>query len=272
MKKRILTAVVLLPVLFGIVLFAPPWATVVLIGFMAALATWELLHHTALVRHGRMTVYAAAAAFLTVIWRGFGADPAWALFGVLLLYLTLFTEYMLAHDRVSFRDVALCMTSGLLIPLLLSALARIRLLDDGQYYIIIPFVIAFLSDSGAYFAGLLLGKHKLAPTISPHKTVEGLIGGVLAAVLGMVGYAVVVQLVFRVRVRYAWGGLYGVIGALGGVFGDLSMSVIKRETGIKDYGTIIPGHGGVLDRFDSMLVIAPVCELLLTWIPVAVRV
>lgn len=134
----------------------------------------------------------------------------------------------------------------------------------------IPFILAFLSDTGAYFAGRAFGKHKLAPVISPHKTVEGVVGGVLGAIFGMLIFCLVMQLGFKMQVNYLYAVLYGVVGSLGAVFGDLCFSVIKRQTGMKDYGNLIPGHGGVLDRFDSMMVVGPLSELLLLLLPVAV--
>ena len=145
--------------------------------------------------------------------------------------------------------------------------------DDttGRYFILIPFILAFLSDSGAYFAGCYLGKHKLAPAISPKKTIEGAIGGVLAAVAFMLLYTLILQLAFDFKVNYGFALIYGVVGSVASVFGDLCFSVIKRQTGIKDYGNLIPGHGGVLDRFDSMIIVAPVTEAMLILIPLAVK-
>ena len=144
-------------------------------------------------------------------------------------------------------------------------------MDNGRFYIMIPFVIAFISDSGAYFAGRFLGKHKLAPTISPKKTVEGAVGGLLGAVLGMVIYGLVLQFAFDFSVNYFACVVYGLLGAVAGIFGDLCFSCIKRQTGIKDYSNLIPGHGGILDRFDSNIIIAPLVEILMIWWPVAVR-
>lgn len=95
-------------------------------------------------------------------------------------------------------------------------------------------------------------------------------GGVLGATLGMLIFCLVMQLGFKMQVNYLYAVLYGVVGSLGAVFGDLCFSVIKRQTGIKDYGNLIPGHGGVLDRFDSMMIVGPLSELLLLLLPVAV--
>ena len=121
--------------------------------------------------------------------------------------------------------------------------------------------------SRAYFVGCRYGKHKLAPVISPNKSVEGVFGGILFAVVGMLLYSLIMQLGFHFRVNYAYVILYGVVGSICGVFGDLCFSVIKRQTGLKDYGNLIPGHGGVLDRFDSMIVVGPAIELMLELLP-----
>ena len=133
----------------------------------------------------------------------------------------------------------------------------------------LPFVVAFLADSGAYFVGVTLGKHKLCPVISPKKTVEGLLGGIALAILGTVVYGLILQLGFGFKVNYFLVVVYGVLGSLASVMGDLSFSVIKRQTGIKDYGHLIPGHGGILDRFDSVIVVAPLIEALLLFLPMA---
>ena len=164
-----------------------------------------------------------------------------------------------------------CFAGGVLIPFMLTALVRLRSGAYGQFLILIPFVLAFLSDTGAYFTGCAFGKHKLAPTISPKKTVEGVAGGVAGAIVGMVLYCLVLELAFDFEVNYLYGIIYGLIGSLAAVFGDLSFSAIKRQVGIKDYGNLIPGHGGVLDRFDSMSVVAPLTEVLMLLIPVVVK-
>ena len=138
---------------------------------------------------------------------------------------------------------------------------------NGRYLIMVAFILAFTSDSGAYFVGRAFGKHKLAPVISPKKTVEGLIGGVLSAVLFMVVYAIILQFGFHFRVNYGWAIVYGILGSLASVLGDLTFSVIKRQTGIKDYGKLLPGHGGILDRFDSMVVVGPLTEAMILLMP-----
>ena len=120
-----------------------------------------------------------------------------------------------------------------------------------------PFIGAFISDTGAFFAGRAFGKRKLCPAVSPNKTVAGCIGGFVGSIAGMAVFHLVVKTWFQLDLGWGVVILMGVIGSLFGQLGDLSFSVIKREFGIKDYGAIFPGHGGVLDRFDSVLFVAP---------------
>lgn len=271
MKTRIIAAVALLPLLLVIVLVLPTIFTAILFGLMAAIAAYELLWGTGFVKHPRLVSYAAVMAFLTAIWSNLGAGYVWALLGVLLMVVVLFAEIMISDMKLRFDKIVVCLAAGLLIPYLLTALVRIHSTAHGKFYIMIPFVLAFISDSGAYFAGRYLGKHKLAPTISPKKTVEGAAGGILGAIVGMLIYGMILQLAFDFKVNYLYAALYGVVGSVAGVFGDLCFSTIKRQTGIKDYGNLIPGHGGILDRFDSMVIIAPLVEILLILVPVAVK-
>ena len=271
MLKRTIVALILVPLLFFVTLWAPKIVLTVFVAAFSAIAVNELLYNTRLVRHPRMLLYTMIMAFLVPLWSHYGSSYPVALIGMLLFYVLLFTELMLAHTKIPFSQAALCMAAGIMLPYLFSGLTRIMVMGNGRYFIMMPFVIAFLADTGAYFAGVTLGKHKMCPVISPNKTVEGLIGGLLLAVLGMVVYGLILQFGFGFRVNYFYVVIYGLVGALGGVFGDLSFSVIKRQTNIKDYGHLIPGHGGILDRFDSVIVVAPLVEALLLLLPMAVK-
>ena len=271
MLTRILAAVVLLPLLLVIVLLLPTWATALLFGFAAAIGAYELLWRTGLVKHIRLVVYTAVAAFLVSMWCCFGMSYPAALIGVLVFAALLYGEALISKATLSYEKLAVCLGGGLLIPFMLTALVRIHGADHGKFFILIPFVMAFLSDTGAYFAGCFFGKHKLAPIISPKKTVEGVVGGVIGAIVGMVIYCLILKTYFGFSVNYLYAVIYGLIGSVAAVFGDLSFSAIKRQTGIKDYGNLIPGHGGILDRFDSMTVVAPLAEVLLILLPVAVK-
>ena len=271
MKKRVIAACVLLPLLLAIVLFLPKIITAILFGAMAAIGARELLLGTGLVTRKHYIRYAMVMAFFTGLWSSIWSVFILVLLGILAFFCFLFAEMLLFHKEVSFSELAMTFMAGFVIPFLFCGVVRLHNWENGRFLILLPFVIAFLSDTGAYFVGCAFGKHKLAPVISPNKTVEGLLGGLLGACVGVAIYCVVLQFFFHFEVNYWYIPAYGILGSLGAVFGDLCFSAIKRQTGIKDYGNLIPGHGGILDRFDSMTVVAPVTELLLMIIPMVVR-
>lgn len=259
MKTRVLAAMVFVPLLFVVFLFVPKLITAIFVGIMAAVASYELLHNTGVLRDKRVNCYASVFAFSISIWSFYGCPQIYGLLGVLVFYVLIFSEIMVSGLKIESKEILLCTFAALIVPYMLSALVRIVMMEQGRVYIFVPFLVAFLSDSGGYFAGITLGKHKLCPLISPKKTVEGFIGGVFAAIAGMIVFKLIVDS------DMTWGFtlVMGLLGSLGGVFGDLSMSAIKRQAQIKDFGRLIPGHGGILDRFDSVLVTAPLTELIL---------
>ena len=267
MKTRIIAAAVLVPVLFLIVLVAPVSAAAAILGILLAIASYELLYRTGLVKHPRLVVYSSIMAFMISMWSYFDAVRAYFVLLLMVYFMLLFAEMMMDHIKVHFEAVGMCFVSGVIIPYLLTSLIRILTMNVGRYVILIPFIVAFMSDAGAYFVGMKFGKHKLAPVVSPNKTIEGVFGGLAGAMIGMLIYAIILDFPLKFDVNYGIALLYGLIGSGAGTFGDLCFSVIKRQTGIKDYGNLIPGHGGVLDRFDSLTMVAPLMEALLLLLP-----
>ncbi|MBE6977114.1 MAG: phosphatidate cytidylyltransferase [Ruminococcaceae bacterium] len=270
MKTRILAGAGIVVVLLAVLFLAPTWISAIFVGAMAAIGSYELLWGTGLVKHLRLNIYSAIFAFAVCVWSYFGCPYAFGLLGALLFAALIFGEMMASKLQLQVKDAMLCLASGLLIPFMLASLVRISNMEQGKLMLVIPFIMAFFSDTGAYFIGVLFGKHKMAPVISPKKSWEGFYGGIVVAVLGMALYALLLRQIWNISASYGIALIYGLLGALAGVFGDLSMSVIKRQVGIKDYGNLIPGHGGVLDRFDSVLITAPLTEVLLLILPMVV--
>lgn len=271
MLKRTITGVALIAVLVVVLLFLPAWCTGVLLSVMVGMAVSELLKTTGLVENQRLITFAIGIA-MAIPWASyFGTEYYRALIVILAFTVLLFSEMLRTHGQLPFQQVAMSFLAGTLIPFLLCALVRIRVMDNGVYFIAAPFVMAFMPDTGAYLVGCAIGRHKLCPNISPKKTVEGLFGGILGGIVGMIVYGLVLQHFFGFEVNYLYASLYGAIGAGAATFGDLMFSVIKRQTGIKDYGKLLPGHGGILDRFDSVTLVAPVAEVLLLILPLAVK-
>lgn len=260
MKTRIIAGGV-----FGIVMaltffIAPTWVTAITMALMVALASYELLYATGLVREVRLNIYSAVMAALFALWSYENTSIRYVYLGIVIYAFALFAEMLLSSGKLPIEKICYCLLSGLLVPYLLTALLRIRGL--GWVYLFMPLIMAYFSDMGAYFTGVFFGKHKMCPNISPKKTWEGFAGGIACAVLGMILYALILNY-NGWHFDYFYAAVFGLLGSLGSVVGDLAMSVIKRQTGIKDYGKLIPGHGGILDRFDSVMITAPLAELLL---------
>ncbi|MEG1633162.1 MAG: phosphatidate cytidylyltransferase [Oscillospiraceae bacterium] len=269
MKTRIIVAVIAIPLLLAVVFFAPLWAMGLVVGVIAAGVAWELLRCAAPKLALRMRVYASLCALALPIGESllFGREFAFA--AMFILFLLMFCELLLSfrgEQPMDYATVALALFAGAVIPTLLGALVRLGEEGRGAVYVLLPFVAAFSSDSGAYFVGVAIGKHKLAPRLSPNKTIEGSAGGFICATLLMVLYGVILK-ACGYTVNLPVMAVYGFFGSLVCQLGDLSFSAIKRETGVKDYGTLIPGHGGMLDRFDSTIFTAPTLELLAILVP-----
>ena len=271
MKTRILAAAALLPLLLICIFFLPKICTAIVFGLAGAIGARELLQATGLVKNPRLVLYAGISAFLMSIWSWSGQNQGWFSLLVVAVFAAYFGEMMANHVKLTFDKLAMCLVAALVVPYLLTSIVRILGMRLGRHYIVVPFLMAFLPDTGAYFAGRAFGKHKLAPVISPKKTIEGVVGGAVSSVVGMLIYAAIMGAAFDMQVNYFYAIIFGLASAAGSVFGDLCFSVIKRQTGIKDYGNLIPGHGGILDRFDSMMVVGPLAEALLILIPLAVK-
>lgn len=270
MKTRIISAAVMVPVLVVFLVWLPKVCTAILFGLICAIGAYELLKGTGLVKRVRLVAYSALLAFGVSMWSFCGMSYPWFVGGLLAFMALLFGELLLSKARLPVRALAMCAMAGFVVPYFLCAVVRIFALEIGRYLIYAPFIAAFMSDTSAYFAGRYFGKHKLAPVISPKKTVEGLLGGFAGAILSMIIYCLILQFACGLRVNYFYALVYGLLGSAAGVFGDLCFSAIKRQVGIKDYGNLIPGHGGILDRFDSVIMVAPLFELLFILIPMAV--
>ena len=280
MLVRILAAAVGLPLLLAVVLLLPPIGTAVLFALACMVGAYEMLWRTGILKHKRIVCYTAVMAAAVVMWSWLSAcavvsgQTLWLsmLLGLFLYACLLFTELLAAHTELKFTALCVALFSGVVYPFLIGALVRLRGMECGTYYIIVAFLISMVADSGAYFVGRAFGKHKLAPVVSPKKTVEGAVGGVIVNILGMIVYTLILNKCFGfTQVNYFYAAIYGVVGAVGSILGDLTLSVVKRQVGIKDYGNLIPGHGGILDRFDSTMICAPIAEILILLLPFAVK-
>ena len=194
-------------------------------------------------------------------WIVCGGDPAWKenLWMTLVVTLMLFLAvYVVSFPKYDTRKITEAYFGILYVPVMLSFIYQTRMLEDGFQLVWLIFLSAWGCDTCAYCTGVLIGKHRLAPVLSPKKSIEGAIGGVVGAALLGALYALAVN--HRAGRQNVPPVEYAVICLIGGMIsmvGDLAASAIKRNYQIKDYGTLIPGHGGILDRFDSVIFTAP---------------
>ena len=272
MFKRVMVAVVGIPFLLLVLIWAPEWCTLVLLAGMCAIGAQELMHAAAGEKGKRLiplTMLAAALVPVCVYLEQSISQAKLTALPVLpftaalaLVFVFLLFVYAILHygkeTAIPFAGLTAALFAGLVFPLMLSCLLRLRLWENGAAWVFVPLCISFGSDTFAFFAGMLCGKHKLAPLVSPKKTVEGGVGGLLGGVIGMTLYKLIASWALG-TVVLSWGHvlLWGLVGSVVSQIGDLSFSVIKREFGVKDYGKLLPGHGGILDRFDSVTFVAP---------------
>jgi len=180
--------------------------------------------------------------------------------GIVALPAALLLSPGTAERRI--KDTTITAFGVLYVGLTLSTVVSTRVLAGGEWLVLFLAVVTWAGDTGAYYAGTLWGKHLLAPKISPKKTVEGLLGGIGLAVAA----AFLAQVWFVPQLQPMDTVILGVVLTGAGLFGDLWESAIKRRAGVKDSGSILPGHGGMLDRIDSLLFTAPTFYYYVTWI------
>ncbi len=182
---------------------------------------------------------------------------------LLLIYVFyMFSLPVFTSNEIIFDDIAKCTLMTLYISIGFGSIILLRDIENGEYLFFLTFLGACITDIFAYFTGMLIGKHKLSPVISPKKTIEGSVGGVVVCVSSFVLYAYILNTYFALDVSVPAFIILGLFTSIVSQLGDLSASAIKRKYEIKDYGFIFPGHGGVLDRFDSVIAVAPVLFLL----------
>jgi len=181
-----------------------------------------------------------------------------ALIGLAVGVLLIMAVYVFTFPKYNAAQISCAIMGLAYIAVLMSFIYYIRNMDDGLYIVPLVYICAWGNDTFAYFVGRKFGRHKMSPILSPKKSIEGLFGGIAgAALLGLVYGLLFGRQLVSLKAPIPACAVIGAFGALLAVIGDLAASAVKRDTGIKDYGWIIPGHGGVLDRFDSILYTAP---------------
>ena len=247
LQSRVLVAVIGVPVLAWVVLGAPSVVMLIALAILGGIGAMELQKCVSGVKHDRLTDFSFICAFATV-----------------LAALIFFGYAIYKAGEVKFAQVMAGLFGSIAIGYSFSAFLRMESSGIHRAYLLLPFILSFACDTFAYFAGMAFGKHKLAPKVSPKKTVEGSIGGMAGNVVCGLIFAFVMDRWFGGSIGYGPMALLALLCGIVAQVGDLSFSLIKREFGIKDYGHLFLEHGGVLDRFDSVLFVTPVIEIILS--------
>ncbi len=258
MLTRILTASVLIPILVLVLIFSHTLLFPIVWALVALIAVFELLRAFGTIRNIAATwpAYPIAAGLPFVAFFVDGSTMKWkiALCALAFLLLWLFGAAVFCRGKLSFSEISASFTGVLYISLAFFAMQLLRFdVPKGKYLYLLIFIGPWVTDTFAYFCGRFFGKHKLIPEISPKKTVEGAIGGTVFGAVAFVVFGIIMQKAYGLRVNYAMLAVSGLLTAVVSQLGDLIASLIKREHGVKDYSSLFPGHGGVMDRFDSVL-------------------
>ena len=265
MKKRVLTAVVGIAILLPILFLSGTWFFPVAVAVCCTIALSEMLRCLGLARVWTVSLptYAVSVAVPFLI-RLADRDDVLRLTAMLSVCAVLYLMgvSVFNHSKVTFAQLGEALLACLYIIFGFNSILYLRDLVGGEYVYLLVFIGAWVTDTFAYFCGVLFGKHKLIPQVSPKKTVEGSIGGTVFCILGFMLFGFILNKFFSFRADYLALAISGLISAVVSQIGDLCMSVVKRERGIKDYGNVFPGHGGMMDRFDSILAVASVLALI----------
>ena len=277
MKTRIITAVVGLFVLAGVLFTFNTLVFNLVIAAITLIALHEIYSALGFEKQDWPLLGILVPYTLLVMLSSYSICRAMVMPASFLVVLFYAIYLVVRNGVISYQKASgLAMFSGIVIFCFYSFIRLKEMLPveeygyDAIFFILLILCFAWGGDTAAYFAGRAFGKHKLAPKVSPKKTVEGAIGGLLGGVIGMTVFKLVADSMAHTLTVYppiemaagpqiSWGAVFalGIIGSTISQIGDLSFSVIKREFGVKDYGNLLPGHGGILDRFDSVTFVAP---------------
>ncbi len=282
MKVRVITALVAIACIVPFFWFSEPlglehplnYLFPLLIAAISAVGVWEMLHCLHLDKNYFVSVPLLVVGFaFPILARVMGNLHMMRDFvklcvvSAIVLAIYLFSVIVFQFGRVNMDKVSMSFMTAFYIIGANTAVVVLRDMRFGKFLFLLPFILSWVTDSFAYFAGRMFGKRKLIEAVSPKKTVEGAIGGFVFCAITAVLYGVIVGACYGVTPNYPVLCLGGIVIGVVSQIGDLVMSAIKREQGVKDYGHILPGHGGILDRFDSSMAVTVVVLVLSLYFP-----
>lgn len=269
LKQRVITGACIAAVMAVILVFSyQPAVIMIFASLLSVIAIYELYQVSGMLKKKG---FARISFVVSLIWAaGFVFLPISfhlpLLAGVFGLSMLVSGWNMWKFGKYQLKKSGIIFVISLVFPILYSSMAYVRAQENGLLYLILIVISCFVTDTGAYFVGRACGKHKLAPVISPKKTVEGFVGGIAINVVVYLIVGLILQFGLQTPVSLPMLAILAVVCGVLDQFGDLSMSAIKRNFEVKDFGNLMPGHGGVLDRFDSLLYVGAFVYIFIMWI------
>jgi len=267
LKHRIITGAIGVPLIILAIWFGDPWFTI-LIAAAALAGTYEF-YHLANFNRREPLLYLGLLWALALVLSPHYHNRSPDILPIVITATMLITLIWLVRRPLrekAFYNWAWIMVGALYVGWMLSYWLNLRGLEDGRNWVYLAMLTTFANDTGAFFIGKAKGKHKLAPAISAAKTREGAIGGLICAILAAVIIAIVLNLISSFTFRYWSIILLGFFVGLFAQIGDLVESLLKRNMGVKESGNLLPGHGGILDRFDSLIFVGAVVYYYVIWV------
>ncbi len=260
MLKRTLTAVIGIILMVPFLLFSHTWALVIMMSVLSVVGVGEILKCTGQIKNYITSIVCFCVALTAQILAKLLEFELYSSV-MLLIYagvaVILLTSAVFSKGKIAVSDACRSAVMTFYVSFGFSAFILLRSIEgSGLILFLLAFFIPWVCDAMAYFVGVSIGKHKLIPEVSPKKTIEGAVGGIIGVVALTAVFGVVMQFAFERTPNYSILLLLAFVGGLIGQCGDLIASLLKREFGVKDYGKLFPGHGGVMDRFDSNIAVA----------------
>lgn len=255
-KTRLLSGIVLVIAAFALLIAGGDFllCSLLIISMIGMFELYRVFHIEKSILG--ITGYLAAIIFYVNLRCPFIPDSMIFVMGILVIFMFV---YVFTYPKYKTEQILAAFFAVFYVAVMLSGIYQLRMLDRGVYLVWLIFLCSWGCDTCAYCVGMLIGKHKMSPKLSPKKSIEGAIGGVLGSILLTAIYTWIFRdnMAMDYRMRLVLVGISGVA-ALISMVGDLAASAIKRNYNMKDYGNLIPGHGGILDRFDSVIFTSPI--------------
>ncbi len=264
MKQRVISGITGVILLIAILALGTPFVEIA-VALIAVMGAVELSNATGISNNKKLMITTIVGTVFLVASQFFGNTlftPA-----MYMYIVAVFVVYMINMETIKLKEIAVTFFLAVYVAFMFGHLILVRNMYNGHLLVWFIFIGAFITDTAALFGGKFFGRHKLCPKLSPKKTIEGGISGVIGCVIATLIYCLICRIGFGVFPHYGQAILIAFGASIVSQLGDLSASCIKRQFGIKDYGKIMPGHGGVMDRFDSVLFVAPFVYYMLLIFP-----